>query len=552
MDVNLAKIMDKYTPDLNDTLAEGLAIVHMKQVEEYIDSIFRSVAKKFPSDLVYDGYVRCTPFEEFAEATRKRSMGGLSRRYLDLARNDTYMVKYYFRFKGEEIVRYLALPYLTSDGYIHISGVKYVISPLSCDKIISVGIKDIFVKLNLSKLTFKSIAVSYLANGCTDTVQLVYAKVYNKSSKNNSRSKKATPYSCMTHYILCRYGLFRLFKEFVGCTPIVMDIRDVDYKVYNPDEYVVCQSVGVKPSRGYKGNYVANTIALIFKKDEYTNTCRSHVAGFYYIIDHWPERVEVSDLGNEDEVRKWKHLLGELIWGDSASIGRLETDAEEHLQSIDNYVDDIMYSKFEDIGMKVENAYELFAIIVENFNDWLVKKNNTVCSMYEKELEVLYYVLTDIVNAINNMFFKITHAYNKVNSKGKPVEVSIKDVKNIMNGTISTKLISKLSSGHAEITTVSTSSDNKAFKTTMMLVPQESTGANMNRKSNNKAKDDPTQNLNSSIAEVCVYSAINKSDPSGHNRLNHYACISANGEIKRNPKFIELLDDVQQYLDRAI
>ncbi len=62
----------------------GLATVNMEKSEEYVDSVFRSASRSFPPGLVYQGYERCTPYEEYAEITKIRN----NKRAFDLAKSD--------------------------------------------------------------------------------------------------------------------------------------------------------------------------------------------------------------------------------------------------------------------------------------------------------------------------------------------------------------------------------------------------------------------------------------------------------------------------------
>jgi hypothetical protein len=52
------------------------------------------------------------------------------------------------------------------------------------------------------------------------------------------------------------------------------------------------------------------------------------------------------------------------------------------------------------------------------------------------------------------------------------------------------------------------------------------------------------------VAEVGGYSALPKSAPDGRSRLNPCVNFDAKGVITRNPKFIELLDGVQEMIKR--
>lgn len=545
MDPELAKIMEKNTPALNRDLADGLAVKHLAKAEAYIDAQIRSVAKYFPAELQYCGFRRCTPQEEYKELTRRKTQSHdqKSRSVYNLARSDTYLVAYIFKFENEEIVRYIALPFLNQYGNIHISGVRFIISPVLCDKIISIGVNDIFVKLNLSKIIFKSDPHYYIANENREMVQVVHSDIYHRSKKNRDLPRNILASTTMMHYLLCRYGFTKTMHEFAQ-TNFVIGESEINPQNYPEDKYVICSSLGLKPTtlRIRGETYHPSNIRLAIPVENYTAKVKGYIAAFFYIVDHWPQRIRVCDV---DEERLWKQLLGELIWGNSAPIGRLEKDSEVHLESLDNYIDVVMKYKFERINMPVDNIYQLFAIMIDNFNDWLLKGSPYISSMYNKELDVLYYVLSDVCNGINNFYFKLKNIYNK--KKGK---LDIKEVRNIFNQNMKPGLIYGLSNTgrHIEVSTISTSCDNKALKTTAMLVPQETTGS----AARSKSASNPAQNLHTSIAEVNAYSAINKKDPSGHNRINLCAQINDRGEIVRNEKFRELLDSVQPLLNRVL
>lgn len=546
MDPVLAELVSKDAPALNRSLADGLATDRLKYAEECIDVQMRSVATFFPKDLVYEGFQPCLPNEEYSEITKRKTINRAFKYTYNLARSDTYMVKYFFKFKGQPIVRYISLPFLNQDDTIHINGVKFIISPVLCDRIISVGPQEVFVKLNLAKLKFKTDPVIYVADDQPDIVQLLHSEIYNRTSKNKELPKNVKAKTTMVHYLFCRYGVHKTFKEFGGFQAIIGNDKTVNIQKYPPSDWVICRSMneysGTKPrtlSLSRDTIYRPTTLRLAIKREQYTSNAKNYIAGFFYLADHWPDRIKPEYI---DDQRIWKQLMGELIWGSTAPLGRLETDAEKHLSSLDNYIDTIMKFKFAEIGIKIDNLYQLFAIIIEHFNDWVLSSGSDVSSVYGKELQVLYYVLGDIVTGINNFYFNLKNAYAK---KG---DIDLRELTTIMNRTLYTGAIYNLSrtDKHPEVSTINTSSDCKAFKTTAILVPQET-----HSKSGNKSSNNPTQFLHVSVAECNTYSAINKKDPSGHNRINHCAMIDDKGALLRNPEFKELLDNIQLYLDRT-
>ena len=547
MDPLLAKLVEKDTPKLNPDLANGLATVHMKKVLERVDSQIRNAMKIIPAELGmrYKGFRQLMPHEEFRELTRKHTIGGATRSRYNLARSDLYMVEYTFEYKGVDIKRILSLPFLNNEGCMYISGSKFIISPVLCDKIISIDVNKVFVKLNLAKNTFYSQQQYFVADGKRETVQMVYSALYNYGSKNKGLPKAITALTTMVHYLFAEYGFTKTMHEFAGIHPVVGTTETLTEDRYPSKDWVICESIGLKPntlSISRNMTYVPTSVKLAVPRHEYENNpnAKRYIVVFFYLLDHWPRRVRPEHV---DDLSLWKQFLGELLWGNSVTLGRMESIADEHLESLRNYIDSIMKLRFEEIGMPVDNFFQLMAQIVNHFDEWVLQNTSDIACMYNKELEVLYYVLKNVSDGINNFYFRLTKAYNK---KGNTL--TVKEVEDIFKATMKAGLIYKLTSdrAHVEISTINTSSDNKAFKTTAAIIPQETTGTN----TDNVSPENPSQHLNSSLAEICAYTAINKASPDGHNRINHCAIVDANGKIQRNPKFRELLDDVQQLLKR--
>lgn len=545
MDPMLAKIMENNTPKLNRDLAEGLSIKHLEHAERYVDDHIRRIAPSFPEELKYLGFRRCTPQEEYRELTRKRSINGKSKSIFELARSDIYLVAFIFSFEGEEIIRYIALPYINQYGTMFINGVRFTISPVLCDKVISVSETDIFAKLNLAKLIFKSTPWHFNANGNREVVQVIYADVYNRSKKNKELVRNIKAETTMLHYILCRYGFDRAMREFAKCDYYLAD-KNTDLSQYPEEQYVICSTGGMKPKSTLKLErgtlYHPSDLKIIIPKDQYTSRVKNYLASLFYLIDHWPQRITIKDI---DNVRMWKHCLGELIWGAAVAVGRLEKDSETHLDSLDKYIDPIMEDKLAEIDIKAKNIYELFANMVDTFNERLRTDAADIPNVYKKELEILYYVLDDISKGINRFYFDLMNNYTK--KKAKDGKLEIKEVRNAFNKRIHTLAILNLSNTgkHIEVSTINSSCDNKAFKTTAMLVPQEKTGA-----AAISAGGGGAQKLHVSVAEVNAYSAINKKDPSGRNRINLCVDISETGAVQRDPNLAPMLDAAQERMSR--
>lgn len=534
MDPNLIPLLEHDTPTINPIIAQGLACEHFKHLEDYVNEVFKSAAIGFPEGLHYMGYQRCTPNEEYAVVTKKKG----TRQSYDVARSDLYMVKYFFRYKGEPLEpRYLYLPYISDAGCITISGSRFNISPVLSDRVISVGISNIFVRLLRDKLTFERMGQHFMMNGKRETVQVTWATIYHKNAKMKKLKPTVKANCTMMHYLLCKYGFTDTFMKFGHCKPIVGG-AEINQNTYPEDEWVICTSTQVKPKGVGRLFYEPTNIRVAVRNEDMTPMVRNMIGGFFYIADHFPARVLPEYV---DSQRIWMILLGHIIFSGTISEGKLYDDIEDHIASLDEYLDGIVVQKLREIGVVVDDIYQLFAIMVEKFNDWLLVGTDKVSSIYDKELSILYFILYEISSSIFNLYFRLKAASKK--------ELTAKEIVTTMNMTLKTGLIFSITKNHREVTTVSSPGDNKAFKITSLMIPQ----SNLSRKSNSKSNsvlNNPSDRLHVSIAEVGSYSHLPKSNPVGKSRVNPCLQIDGKGVILRNPARKEMLDKVQEMIKR--
>lgn len=537
IDPKLALLIDLDTPKINPAIGSGLAVTHMQGVEKYVDDVFRSAAKGFPEGLSYIKSVRCTPLEECAFATKKK---GTKQSY-DVARSDLYLMKYYFRYKGEDLdPRFIYLPFVSDAGSIVISGSRFNISPILSDRVVSVGVSNIFVRLLRDRLTFERISQHYLIDGKRETVQVGWASIYHKNQKMKKLKAIVKANCVLMLYLFCKYGFAETFLKFGGCKPIIGGI-EITKTVYPDSEWVICSSNQIKPKGVGRLFYEATNVRIAIKSSELTPMVRNMVGGFFYVADHFPARVLPEYIGGAHERRMWMVLLGHIVFSGTINEGKLYDDIEDHLTSLDEYLDGLVIEKLKDIGINSTDIWQLFALVAERFNDWLLVAADKVSSMYDKELSINYYVLYEITSAIFNLYFKLKAASKK--------ELTSKEIVGLMNLTLRPGLIYGITKNHGEISTATSSGDNKAFKMTASLVPQSGS----NRLSNRKGPavlDNPAQRLHVSVAEIGGYSNLPKSAPDGRSRLNPHSRTNDKGVVLRNPERVEMLDAVQELIRR--
>lgn len=538
-DVELSRLVDNDTPKLNPLLANGLATEHMKHVEAYVDQAFRSIARELPTGLVYKGYRRCTPGEEYNEISKKRS----GKRFFDVATSHVYLCCYNFEYNGEKLPpRYIFLPFISPGGTIVLGGSRFNISPVIADRVISPQVSTIFVRLFRDRLTFERQSHQMRVNGAVVPTQVVWCQVYHRTAKMRKLKKTTSAQCALTHYLFCRYGVTETFRMFGNCVPVIGG-PEIDTDSYPESDWVICESAfipgGPKPKSFGRQYYEPSKMRIAIRKHEFTPTVKALVSGLIYTVDYFPARALPE---YKDAQRLWKILLGHIIWSGTVNEGKLVEDVDKHLGSLDEYIDNLVAAELKDIGVPCGNLYQLFAILAEKFSEWLLANADKINSMYDKQLSVMYYVMYEITSQIIKMMFRLKSA-----SENK--ELTSKEIIATMNSTLRTGMIFSITKGHGEVSNISSSGDNLAFKITANLVPQ----SNSNRQGSKKAKmvlSDPSKWLHPSIAEVGGYSNLPKSAPDGRSRINHHLQLDARGVVQRNPERQEMLDECQQLVKR--
>lgn len=547
-DVELGRLIDTVTPKLNPRTANGLAVEHLANPEDYIDQVFRSAAKGYPAPFKYIGHSRTTPIEEFNEQKRRTSSNRGSKKQYDVARSDVFMEAFHFEFDGEELPkRYISLPYVGEAGTIYISGSRFVISPIMADRVISVGEDDLFVRLLRAKLTFKRLGHHFRVNGQTETVNVTWSEIHNGRNKTKGVTGAGKAKTTMMHYLLGKYGFTETFRKFGKCHPIIGG-PEINANAYPADQWTICSSSQVRPRNSFRGNYAPSVVHVAIRNEEFTPVVKSMIAGFFYIADFFPQRItgdtykkDGRDVLYVDSTRLWMILMGQILFSSLSQEGQLADNIADHYHSLDYYIDIIVDQQLKEIGIKIDSVYDLFFIVIENFDKWVVDSGDKLTSVYNKELNVRHFLLQDITSSIMNMNFRLNAAAKKGLTRNEVIK--------IMDATLKSGKIFLISKNHGEVSTISAPGDNMAFKMTALLIPQSE--SNKKAKRNDRGVlTDPSKLLHVSVMEICCYSNLPKSEPSGRQRLNHAAPLTDRNVVDRHAQYIEMLDATQDRMRR--
>lgn len=540
MDKVFHDFLQTIAPPVNPVVMNGLATSYLPLAETYVDTVFRGASRSFPEGLTYEGFERCSYMEEYAETTRLKN----NKRSFDLARSDLYMVKYRFNYKGTEIRRYIQLPYALDGGTFHLGGTLYHFTPVLTDKVISPGLNSIFVRLLRDKVNFDRFQYSAKVDGKMYTSQVIWSSIYRNVKQNNKVPPTTKALPTTVHYLLAKYGFQGMFEKFAGFSPIVGE-DEINEVAYPKESWVICGSSEQKPARTYLETFYEPTkIKLAIPRNQWNNFTESLVIGFYYVVDHFPQEVRVKYLNNPAD---WKILLGAIYFSGHHGRAKLLNDIDEHYKSLDEYLDPIVIAKLHEIGYKIQDFYELLALVIRNFNDWVINANENTISVYGKTLEVLYYVLFDITSAIFRTNFKLNKQAGRSKASGGK-ELTEKEIIETMNKLLKPGAIFGLTRSNIAVSAVSYSGDHKYPKITSVVAQQQSTSG-ASRGPKKRIVVDATKRIHPSMVEAGSLLFLSKSNPTPMVRLNMYANIDlSTGTILPKPEFKSIREKTQARL----
>lgn len=529
-------------PQFNKEISEGLSTSHLMEAEEYIDLVWKCAARGFPEGLRYEGFEPCTPQESYKVSPSRFG----NRRGKDLARTNVYMCKYHLSLHGEQIRPiYFMLPYPDRGNMIKLTGSTFRIAPTLADKVISVCSDHVYVPLNRARLTFRNHTHHYIRDGDAMISPVVYSNLYQNPSQRRSANTALLAVnmdSSMGHYLFCKYGLKEAFKR-TGAPSVVVGDMDIYQQLgHNADDYHVFESRKVAP-RGVSRKlteYRPSQIRLAVKKSEMSPGVEGLVATFFYVTDHFPDKVTVEEADDND---MWKILLGHVIFRSAQSDAKLISEIDRHIHSLDEYVDYMAIEQCQEIGLNINTIYDLFIHLLHAMPEMMASFSGDIASLYGKRLMVNRYALADIVKTIFLFFFQLRPSNGRTLTKA--------DIEGRIPKQINPSVVTKMNYNHPEVSNVGNAGDNLVFDLTTNIVLQSSNSGGKGGKKASTAKADHSTFLHASFAEVGSINHTTRSEPIGTRHLNPFVKTDDLDTVVRDPAKIKLLDDLQNEIKRC-
>lgn len=542
---------------MNEDVMNGLAVKAMKHLEEYIDAQIRSICVGLPKSVKYLRYERCSPEEEFAEITRVRG----SKRHFNLARSTVYLVRYIFEFTDElnqrhEITKYIYLPFVRDAGLMMIGGTETHLVPVLSDKVFTANstgdTASIFVRLVQDRNNFFRLLHTFLVNGRREAHYVAHAEIYRNSAKGRSASAREITTRAKTvlpHYLFARYGFEGAFSRYAGVVPVVGDEKTITPELYDPEEWVICESTKLKPPKtNLERFYTPTTIRLAVPKKAWSHQVCCLVAGFYYVVDHFPGRFKLTMVTDpttgEDrptadvlnDTALWMILIGHIRFSGNYPENKLYSSIREHFETIEPYLDKAVQDKLTEQGIHLENYFDLLNFIQVTFNDFIRANDTSGLSIYGKNLELYHYVAYDILYGITMMKFKL----GKSAARGS---ITLNDAETNIRRVVRMGAIFDLASGSKIVSeVVGYSGDHKYPKITSIVAQQEGRDGG-DRDTEKRIVPGPEHWLDLSMVTTGSILNLPKANPTPVVRVNPWIMLDKKtGTILPNPKFDELIE----------
>jgi len=557
MDPSLRAFIREDYPAFNKKVVDGFAVSEIPKSENFIKMLFDSIKDTFPPGLRFLRDRRCTPMEEYREATKRhnqKSAKNSQRSQFDIAKSNVYMMKYEFEYNGTALKpRYLYLPWVDDGGFIRISDSLYTISPVLADRVISVMRKTIFVRLIKTRFNVNRISQHFRIDDVETFAHVVWSKIHQKKivrDKNDAESVVAE--STLAHYLFCKYGVLETFRQFAGTEVVFGDEENITTEKYPRDQWHIARTSRSEhnghPNGRRNDSYRPTKIRIAIRRGTENTMAHNLIGAFYYLADRFPDRV--AHLQNfvvrQDEERlnheklMWTLILGHLV-APASGPGKVIKEMESHMRSLDEYIDPIVKHQLNNIGYSVDNVYQLFARLIQDFDPLLLANRSKLSSMYDKELNILQFVLFEISKSIMELGFQMLKLCEETN-------LTADKLNHVFGNKIRTGAIFHIYKSSGAVSANSYPGDNKVFKITTLLVPQQHTNKGGRKKGGLQLRD-PINQLHISVVEVGGYANLPKSQPSGHFRINPFVGLTLDNVIQRHDAFTQIYDDAQRKIE---
>ena len=373
-------------PDFNDHLLLEFRKQKLAGIVPYMGNLFADATqdRAFNGQLQYLGYRELTPDEKIEYLKTRQIMRKCAR----IQDSSFALIRYDFKFEDVIYPVYLATPYLVDNAIISQDTKFYPIFPIVQRGSINRKTYELTVTvLRAAVLAFRrniEVWVNFHdPNRAPIPATLITAKIHQRQVKGSKDPANRLP--------LILYHLARFPFEQV-----------LEWYHFAPGEFMVVCTEDVKPGHvlldirpGYYVQVPEATLNDIHKL--------RFIAAYIEILKFLP-RYELRDLYARDG-HYYKTVLGKYTFPTCNNAGTMYDGAIKHLETTDTILDRPTKFQLEQIGIKVDDIYQLLLQIYYHIDEWLVGYDPTDLAL--KRIGSLEKLLSYVVTKLNQMLFSI-------------------------------------------------------------------------------------------------------------------------------------------------
>lgn len=433
----MVKTLDTYGNKFNKEVTDGNAEEILERAQVYLDSIFRDSIKSLSKDvnLKYIGCRRITPEEEFYKLIKPTD----TKVDYDISKSDVYVIEFKFEYNGEPISRYIYLPFATRGNIMYISNTPYYISPVLSDTVISPNHREVFIRLLKDKLIFKSLERTYIKNGHKVLGYIIHAEILKTISRDQDTvTRPCTPVSL---YIAGQHGLRAAFYKYAKIDNVIL-VNDLTDEIR--ENYNVYGSSNIRPKNIKACGYVGHNLKIcIHKSIEPTQFMENFIYGLIYALDYYPDITDellaaYNSNNTEYEILAWRKVMGKINYNRGLDEIRLLNNIEDHYTVLQGYMDSLIKNKLAENNYIVEDFFDLLALLLSKYNTWLRDNKEFTSTIDNRYIDILYYILYDIIISFNKVILGINKRATKVKN------IQYKEINKVLINEFSSRKIFNL------------------------------------------------------------------------------------------------------------
>ena len=530
--------LGKIIPQISDICFYSRDQINRRALSSIDEVIKGSIS--VTKSLEYMGIRKMTPRESYESmatgsssrrTTNSKSLNDTNTMEVDITKSTFYKTVITFKDlnSGELINLKLAIPYLDRYGILLCNDIPYNIKPIFTDNVLSPHSSGIFMKLYILKTNISSVPIIVNINGVKENVSVIHTdmnrKVTGDSSTNLNRA--ITP---IAFYVLSTYGIIESMKKVTNAECVI-----VDKLKYHHDE-----------QDGLYYTHADSRLGILIKIKERLDVIDNLIASIFYILIYGTTKNEeelmqyLFEKNVSDELTFWTIRFGRFFYKGSLTVVKSTTEIYDHLEKVKNFLDSISRHDLSTIGINVNNFTDLMLSIMGKYNSIILRYKEINSNIEQhKKLNVLYYVLNNVIIGVNSGFLEISKR-----EKNRQFNLSTKELEKILSDNITERLTYKMVKSTKKNLSIALSSGCTDNLLDTLLVSDDQNRGDGVFVSKNNTFPASLRNITPIHHIVGSMHGLTKKAPTPLLRLNPFIRVDVNNQFLIRPEILDLCKEV--------